>query len=93
MSDDKIRTGLWKKDGPNGSYYGGKVEIDGQLYFVDLYKNERKTEERHPDLNLVLKPAQQRQVPPPSRPGRDVPQRVAPSAPPPADPFGDEIPW
>ena len=93
MSDDKIRTGLWKKDGPNGSYYGGKVEIDGVQYWVNLYKNERKESDKHPDLNLQLKPVEARQAPPPSRPGRDVSQRGAPSAPPPADPFGDDIPW
>lgn len=69
MSDDKIRTGLWKKDSNNGgdSYYGGKIEVDGREYWVNLYKNDRKETDTHPDLNLVLKPkeggGQQRQAP------------------------------
>jgi hypothetical protein len=55
-TDDKIRTGLWKNDEGKPAGYSGKVEIDGKEYFVNLYKNERKETDRHPDLNLVLKP-------------------------------------
>lgn len=57
-NDDKIRTGLWKKDGQNGgaSYYSGKIEIGGQEYWVNLYKNDRKETDAQPDLNLQLKP-------------------------------------
>jgi len=55
-NDNKIRTGLWKKEGNNGPYYSGKVEIGGQKYFVDLYKNDRKETDSQPDLNLQLKP-------------------------------------
>ena len=55
-NDDKIRTGLWKNEEGKPAGYSGKVEIGGQEYFVNLYKNERKETDRHPDLNLVLKP-------------------------------------
>lgn len=58
MNDDKIRTGLWKKDGDRGSYYSGKVEVGGVTYWVNLYKNDRKESDKHPDLNLMLKPAE-----------------------------------
>lgn len=51
-----IKTGLWKKDGNNGSYYSGRIEVAGQEYWVNLYKNDRKTQDSHPDLNLQLKP-------------------------------------
>lgn len=51
--DNRIRTGLWKSD--KGGY-SGKVEIDGREYWVNLYKNDRKEKDNHPDLNLVLKP-------------------------------------
>lgn len=74
MSDDnKIRTGLWKKDGQNGGppYYGGKIEIGGQEFWVNLYKNDRKTEDTHPDLNLVLKPKE-------SRGGGSTPRNAGP---------------
>lgn len=71
MSDDKIRTGLWKKESNNGgdSYYGGSVEItEPGVYWVNLYKNDRKETDKHPDLNLQLKlkdsgSGQQRQAP------------------------------
>lgn len=55
MSDDnRIRTGLWKSD--KGGY-SGKVQItEPGEYWVNLYKNDRKTADTHPDLNLVLKP-------------------------------------
>lgn len=53
---EAIKTGLWKKDGNNGSYYSGKIEVAGQEYWVNLYKNDRKTTDSHPDLNLQLKP-------------------------------------
>ena len=61
MSDDnKIRTGLWKKESTNGgaAYYGGgKVTITqpGE-YWVNVYKNDRKETDKHPDLNTVLTP-------------------------------------
>lgn len=73
MSDDIIRTGLWKNDPGRPAGYGGKIEIDGVWYWVNLYKNDRKETERHPDLNLALKkknaptkPAQAPAKPPPA---------------------------
>ena len=54
---EKIRTGLWR-DKERGGYGCGKpVEIGGQPYWINLYKNDRKESDSHPDLNLVLKPA------------------------------------
>lgn len=53
---EQIKTGLWNKEGPNGPYYSGKITVNGYEYWVNLYKNDRKTEDRHPDLNLILKP-------------------------------------
>lgn len=73
MSEEQIRTGLWKKEGQKGSFYSGKVTIDGQPFFVNLYKNDRKESENHPDLNLILKPAGDAQK------AKAAPQRQAPS--------------
>jgi hypothetical protein len=69
--DNKIRTGLWKNEEGKPAGYGGKVTItEPGEYFVNLYKNERKETDRHPDLNLVFKPkgaaTQQREQPKPS---------------------------
>jgi uncharacterized protein (DUF736 family) len=55
----ELKTGLWQKQGQNGSYYSGKITVMGVEYWVNLYKNDRKTEDKHPDLNLVLKPRDQ----------------------------------
>lgn len=63
---EPFRTGLWKSERVPGSYSVMiKQEDAGRLasmladgpVFMDLYKNDRKTEDRHPDLNLVVKPA------------------------------------
>lgn len=79
MSSEPIRTGLWKKESTNGGapYYGGSVEIGGVEYWVNLYKNDRKETDKHPDLNLQLKPKESQ------KPARQAP------APPPA--LDDEI--
>src|SRR5690606_26981866 len=73
MSDDKIKCGLWKKESNNGGapYYGGKIEINGREYWVNLYKNDRKEADNHPDLNLILKP-KEASAP---RPARQTPPR------------------
>ena len=42
---------LWKKDSKNGrSYYTGKLG-DGRLL---LFRNDKKTDEKHPDLLLYI---------------------------------------
>lgn len=77
---EPIRTGLWKKEGDRGGYYSGKIEIDGRSFYVNLYRNDRKTEEKHPDLNLQLKP-KEAQAPKPAK-----------TAPPKPD-FSDDLPF
>jgi hypothetical protein len=84
MSDANLRTGLWKKESDKGSYYSGSVEIGGVAYWVNLYKNDRKEQDSHPDLNLVLKPKEQRRELPPA--GRQA-QRAAHA---PVDDFVDD---
>lgn len=79
MSEEQIRTGLWKKEGQKGSFYSGKVVIDGVTFWANLYKNDRKESENHPDLNLILKPAGD------APKAKAAPQRQA-------DPV-DDIPW
>ena len=83
MSDyeNNLRTGLWKNEPGKPAGYGGKITIDGVDYWVNLYKNERKETDRHPDLNLVLKPKQSSGAPAPVQ------------APAPADFDSDSIPF
>jgi hypothetical protein len=58
-NEDQIRTGLWKNEPGKPAGYGGKITLpDGSEFWVNLYKNDKKETERHPDLNLVLKPKQ-----------------------------------
>lgn len=57
MSDNNLKTGLWKNEPGKPAGYGGKIEItEPGWYWVNLYKNDRKETDKHPDLNLVLKP-------------------------------------
>jgi hypothetical protein len=53
----EYKTGLWEKEGKNGPYYSGNVEINGQKHWVNVFINDRKTEDRHPDMNLLIKQA------------------------------------
>lgn len=73
MSNDDPKAGLWKKESTNGgaSYYGGKITItEPGEYWVNLYKNDRKETDNHPDLNLKLKPKD-------AAPARAKPQQAA----------------
>lgn len=56
MSDDVIRTGLWRNGPGRPAGYSGKITLpDGSEYWINVYKNDRKETERHPDLHAVLK--------------------------------------
>ncbi len=65
-NDGKITEGLWlkrsKKD--DSIYYNGSLSLDGREYWINVFKNKWKKEDKHPDLNMVLtlkeqQPAQQ----------------------------------
>lgn len=59
--DSNLKGALWQKIGKEGKkYYSGQITIDGQEYYVSLFKNEKKITDKHPDLNLVLKPKEKR---------------------------------
>lgn len=65
------RFGLWEKQGQNGGYYyNGKIKVtEPGEYWVNVYVNDRKETERHPDFNLTLNKADAT---------RQAPQRHAP---------------
>jgi hypothetical protein len=80
---------VWLKTSKNGlKYMGGEVVINGQKYFISMFKNNKKTSEKHPDYNILVslpgdKPAQQRQ------PQNDLPNSVTPQNQYP-DPYADD---
>ena len=59
-NENEIKTGLWKKQSQKGtSYYSGSVDIEGKKYWVTLFVNDTKRTEKSPDMNLLLREAEE----------------------------------
>jgi hypothetical protein len=55
MNKEEYRTGLWKKESQKGNtYYSGKLKLGDKEYQCSLFKNN-KTNEKQPDLNLIVR--------------------------------------
>ena len=55
MNREEYRCGLWKKESSKGTtYYSGKLKIGEREYQLTLFKNN-KTNEKQPDLNLIVR--------------------------------------
>ena len=55
MNKEEYRTGLWKKESSKGNtYYSGKLKIGDKEFQVSLFKNN-KTNEKQPDLNIIVR--------------------------------------
>jgi hypothetical protein len=55
MNKEEYRTGLWKKESQKGNtYYSGKLKIGDKEFQCSLFKNN-KTNEKQPDLNLIVR--------------------------------------
>lgn len=55
MHREEFRAGLWKKESSKGTaYYSGKLKIGEKEYQCSLFKNN-KTNEKQPDLNLIVR--------------------------------------
>lgn len=52
MADDSIGA-LWIKDGKNGKYMSGVVEIDGAKHNIVVFKNGYKEKENQPDYRIL----------------------------------------
>lgn len=53
--DNDLKGAAWVKTAKSGlKYMGGSVEINGQKYFISIFKNTKKQQENHPDYNIVL---------------------------------------
>ena len=55
MHREEYRVALWKKESSKGTtYYSGKLKIGEKEYQCSLFKNN-KTNEKQPDLNLIVR--------------------------------------
>ena len=61
MSENKSIGALWCKQSEKGDYYTGTIEKDGQKYKIVVFKNNYKTEERHPDFKIFESKKQEKQ--------------------------------
>lgn len=46
---------FWEKEGQNGTYMSGVVEIDGVKHSVVVFKNSYKKEDKQPDWRIYPK--------------------------------------
>ena len=62
MNKEEYRCGLWKKESNKGTtYYSGKLKIGEKEYQLTLFKNN-KTNEKQPDLNILVRDSINTQV-------------------------------
>jgi hypothetical protein len=55
MNKEEYRAGLWQKKSSKGNtYYSGKLKIGDKEFQCSLFKNN-KTNEKQPDLNLIVR--------------------------------------
>ena len=52
--ENKYIGACWIKDGKNGKYMSGNIEIDGKKTYIVIFKNHRKQKENQPDYNILL---------------------------------------
>lgn len=56
MNREEYRTGLWKKEAKSGTKYcSGKLKIGDREYYVTLFNNDKKGNEKAPDFNLIVR--------------------------------------
>ena len=52
----EIKTGLWERKSQKGNtYYSGKFQLDSKDYYLTLFKNDKKGNEKAPDLRVFIK--------------------------------------
>lgn len=66
MSKEDELGALWLKDGKNGKYMSGRIEINGEKINIVVFKNTYKEKENQPDYKILR-----------SRPKTDAPQQTA----------------
>lgn len=62
MNKEEYRCAMWKKESSKGNtYYSGKLKIGDKEFQVSLFKNN-KTNEKQPDLNIIVRDSINTQV-------------------------------
>lgn len=52
----EIKTGLWKHESKKGNKYcSGKFKLDGKDYYLTLFNNDKKGNEKAPDFQLFIR--------------------------------------
>lgn len=55
MNKEEYRAGLWQKKSDKGTtYYSGKLKMGEREFYLTLFKNN-KTNEKQPDLNIIVR--------------------------------------
>ena len=80
MNREEYRCGLWKKKSQKGiTYCTGKFKIADKEYYLTLFKNEQKLNEKAPDFNLIIRDSINTQenvkvveIPPKNEPQEDI---------------------
>lgn len=56
MNREEYRCGLWKKKSQKGTTYcTGKFKIANKEYYLTLFNNDKKGNEKAPDFNLIIR--------------------------------------
>ena len=56
MNREEYRCGLWKKKSQKGiTYCTGKFKIANKEYYLTLFNNDKKGNEKAPDFNLIVR--------------------------------------
>lgn len=66
MENDRKSIGaFWLKTAKSGTkYMSGSIEIEGEKHDIVVFKNDYKTEERHPDYKIYLNEKRRQDAPP-----------------------------
>lgn len=73
----EIKTGIWKKTSKKGNTYcSGKFKLDGKEYYLTLFNNDKKGNEKAPDFQLFIRDSINTQE---SEKVAEIPPKIEPS--------------
>lgn len=56
MNKEEYRGSLWKKKSKSGlTYCSGKIKIGANEYYITLFNNDKKGNEKAPDFNIIVR--------------------------------------
>ena len=76
----EIKTGLWKHESKKGNKYcSGKFQLNGKEYYLTLFNNDKKGNEKAPDFQLFIRDSintkeqvKTVEIPPKIEPSKDI---------------------